>query len=371
METGVRALSLSTLIESYLSELLNQGATESTAKAYADRLRYWSDWLASTEIRLEAVTRDTIQQYLSDMRVKGFAPKYIRARLSVLKCFFGWLVDVKDLLPKDPTARVKAPKTPRRLPRFLDERDTEKLMDASRPGREQVVAELLYGSGIRAAEILAIDLEDLNLAGAEVLIRGKGGDEALQPISARAVEAIRRWLPERAMMITRQARRHAEAVAMRDAGKSFRAIAAAFGVSLPVAFKYVNEAPATKEEAALLVGRQGRLRVSQLRNVLVEIAERTDLARRVYPHLLRHCFATHLLNGGADLRAVQELMRHKRLETTEIYTHVSRKRLKEVYQRAHPRAGLQTSAPPLLDAGGSVGYRSPGESTGSAEGGRS
>lgn len=343
MESGLRVLSQATLIEEYLSEVANQGASESTVKAYDDRLRYWSDWLSSTGIALEAVTRDTIQQYLSDMRVRGFAPKYIRARFSVLKCFFGWLVDVKDALPKNPTARIKSPKCPRKLPRFLTEREATELMDAAQPGREAVIAELLYGSGIRAAELLDLNLEDLSLDSAEALIRGKGGDESLQPISARAVAAIKAWLPMRARMLAASEDRRLQATRLRASGLPYRAIAAQMGVSVPVAFKWATKAPSAPENA-LLIGRQGRIGQSCLKDILVEIAARTKIDKRIYPHLFRHSFATHLLNGGADLRAVQELMRHEQLATTQIYTHVSRNRLKEVYLRAHPRAGNNSNA---------------------------
>ncbi len=363
-------------MEEYLSELLNRNLSQATVRAYQDRLRYWQDWLRSTSIPLEAVTRDTIQQYLSDMRAqesapgKKIAPKYVSVRLSALKCFFSWLVDEKGTLDRNPAARIRAPKIPRRLPRVLDEGDAEKVMNAALAPRERVITELLYGSGVRAEELLSVDVQDVNLAGAEVLIRGKGGDESLQPISAQAVQAIRDWLPERARMLEERSRNHAAAAELRTRGLSFREMARELGVSLPVVFKYLNQAPPARQEAALLLGRQGRLKKSQLRNVLSGIASRTDLQRSIYPHLLRHCFATHLLNGGADLRAVQELLRHKNLSTTQIYTHVSRKRLKEVYYSAHPRAALQTSAPPPpLDADGFAGYRSPRTPAGGTEGG--
>lgn len=340
---SIGALQQRALVEAYLSELANQGASESTVKTYDDRLRYWLDWLRAVEIPLEAVTRDTVQQYLSDMRVKGCAPKYVLARLSAVKGFFSWLVDVRELLPKNPCRAIKI-KIPRRLPRFLEEKQALELMNAAAPGRERVICELLYGSGIRRAELLAINLKDLNLDGAEVLIRGKGGDEALQPMSQRAVAAIREYLPMREELLTGMSKRRALAAELKAQGKSFREIAAAMKVSVPVAFKMVAK-PAADGSAptdALLIGRQGRLKASHLLNILKGIAARTSIDKSVYPHLLRHCFATHLLNGGANLREVQELMRHKKLGTTEIYTHVSRTALKEAFRRAHPRGEINS-----------------------------
>lgn len=361
LEPGLRTLSCSVLVEEYLSELLNQQLSPATAKAYQDRLRYWQEWLTATGISLEQVTRDTIQQYISDMRTqeirrgKRCSPKYISVRVSALKCFLSWLADEKEILQKNPAARIRSPKVPRRLPRFLEESDAEKVMNAATDARERVITEMLYGSGFRSSELLGIDIQDVNLAGAETLIRGKGGDEALQPISHLAVQAIRDWLPERARMLSAQHDKHAAAVALRNQGKSFREIAQALNVSVPVAFKYATRPALAREDAALLISRQGRLKKSHLRNILTKIASRTDLDRSVYPHLLRHSFATHLLNGGADLRAVQELLRHDNLSTTQIYTHVSRKRLKEVYYLAHPRASSQG-----LAVQQNAGYRNDG-----------
>lgn len=364
MESGVASLALGPLIEEFLSDLLNRGGSEASAKAYQERLTYWGDWLKSTGIELAGVTRDTLQQHLSDLRVTEYKPgkkytaKYISVRLSAIKCFFSWLVDERELLAKNPAAKIRSIRVPRRLPRVLEETDTVKVLEAAQPGRERVITELLYGSGIRAAELLRINLEDLNLAGAEVLIHGKGGDEDYQPISLPAVEAIVEWLPMREKQLHERRARHLEVAELRARGLSFRAIAASLNLSLPVVFRYAKPAPPPEQEPALLLGRQGRLKRSRLQDLVAAIAARTDLDKRVYPHLLRHCFATHLLNGGADLRAVQELLRHKKLSTTQIYTHVSNKRLKEVYYRAHPRAGLQTSAN-RLDVPPGAGYVSP------------
>jgi site-specific recombinase XerD len=345
---GVRSRPLSLAVEGekYLTELANLGRERSTLKTYRDRLRWFEEWLVAVEIGWAEVTRETVHQFLSDKREQGWDPRSLRAQVSVLKGFYGWLVDAVELLPKNPLASFKGMKVPKRLPRVLHETEAAKVTDAGRTPRERVILELLYGSGIRAGELLALKVEDLQLASAEVMIMGKGDVERLQPISARAVAAIRDWLPERARILAEPLEKHRQAVALQAQGMSFRAIAAAMGVSVPVAFKYVKRPPPVGKVAELLIGRQGPLKNSMLREILVEVAQRTDVDRRVYPHLFRHSFATHLLNGGADLRAVQELMGHANLGTTQIYTHVSRKRLREVYDRAHPRAGASDAPQP-------------------------
>lgn len=361
MESGLRVSSQRALIEEFLTEVANQGASASTVKAYDDRLRYWIDWLSAVGIPLLDVTRATIQQHLSDLRAGGAAPKYIYTRFSAIRCLYGWLVDVKEVMAKDPTRRIKAPKVPRRLPRFLTEPEAQLLTNAAQPGREAVAAELLYGSGFRASELVGINLEDLYLDSSEILVRSKGGDEDLQPISWRAVQAIRAWLPMREALLSEGRRKHELGVQLRAAGKSYRAIAAEMGVSIPVAYKWTNSPPAETKQNALLIGREGRLSTSTLRSMLVEIAARTPIDKRVYPHLLRHSFATHLLNGGADLRAVQELLRHEQISTSQIYTHVSKVRLKEVYRQTHPRAGgpIPGVEDPGPRAGGHPGPMSP------------
>lgn len=298
------------------------------------------------EIGWADVTRDTVHQFLSDKRAHGWDAKSCRSEVSALKGFYSWLADEVGLIAKNPLGSFRFMKVPKKLPRFLHETEAQKIADAARTPRERVILELLYGSGIRAAELLALKVDDLQLAGAEVLIMGKGEKERLQPISVRAVAAIRDWIPERARIMAEPGLKYAQAVALQAQGMSYRAIAAAMGVSVPVAFKHATRPPAAGKVEHLLIGRQGPLKKSMLREILVEVAKRTDVDRRVYPHLFRHSFATHLLNGGADLKAVQELMGHANLETTGIYTHVSRKRLREVYDRAHPRAGPTGGEPP-------------------------
>ncbi len=257
--------------------------------------------------------------------------------MSVLKGFFSWLADEISAIPKNPLARFRRIKVPKLLPRFLEVDEARKLMEATRTPRERVILELLYGSGIRAAELLGLTVDALLLDSGLVRIMGKGSKERLQPLSSFAVAALREWLPARAEALAGAARVHAEALRLKTEGKSIREIGAALGVSGPTAFKYVSR-PAPKKTDALFPGRQGPLKKSMLRKIVTDVAGRTDVDRRVYPHLLRHSFATHLLNDGADLRSVQELLGHANLATTQIYTHVSRARLVDVYKRCHPRS---------------------------------
>lgn len=305
--TGSRPLTVAAWAEAYLTELLNHGREESTAKAYRDRLGWFGEWLAAVDVRLEEVTRDTVEQWISDMRARGISPKHRANCVGAVRCFFSWLADERGALPRNPLARFRPMKIPKKLPQVLEVSDVLRLIDAARTPRERVIVELFYGSGIRKAELLGLDLPDVDLAGERVLIRGKGGRERYQPISPQAAAAIREWLPLRAEILQRRKRGRLD---------------------------------------ALLVTREGRIGRQTILNTVHQLAERAGLDRRVYPHLLRHCFATHLLNGGANLRQVQELMGHARLGTTEIYTHVARGEAEGAYRRAHPRAAMAPGAAP-------------------------
>lgn len=333
-----RPLSLAVEGERYLTELANHGREESTLQTYRHRLRWFGAWLSSIGVELEAVTRDTLHQYLSDLRMQGWAAKSLRDQVAVLRGFYSWLADEVGLIQKSPLARFRAIKVPKRLPRFLEEAEAAAIADAARTPRERVVLELLYGSGVRAAELLTLKLEDVHLDSLQVLVMGKGEKERLQPISGRAAAAIRDWLPERARILAEPAEKHEMAARLQAEGLSFRAIARAMGVSVPVAYKYAQRRPPPAAAPELLVGRQGAICGSTLRAIVAEVAARTTVDRRVYPHLLRHSFATHLLNGGANLREVQELLGHEHLSTTQAYTHVAKGRLVEAYRKAHPRA---------------------------------
>jgi site-specific recombinase XerD len=349
-----RPLSLAVEGEKFLTERANMGLERSTIKTYRDRLRWFDEWLKAVEIGWADVTRETVHQFLSDMRALGWDPRSCRAEISVLRLIYTWMADEVDppLISRNPIVGFRRMKVPKRLPRILHEQEAMKIADAARTPRERVILELLYGSGVRAGELLALKLEDLQLANGAVMVMGKGDKERLQPISEQAIAAIREWLPERARLLEEPWEKHRRAVELQSQGLSYRAIAAAMDVSVPVAFKYVKRPPKVHKLNELLIGRQGPLKKSMLAKILVEVAMRTDVDTRVYPHLFRHSFATHLLNGGADLRAVQKLLGHESLMTTQIYTHVSQKRLREVYDRAHPRAVAPRRPEPPISCDG-------------------
>jgi site-specific recombinase XerD len=299
--------------EQFLEELLNHGRSELTVKIYRYRLRYFDDWRTSVGIHLEAVTRGNIEAWISQMRGRSLSLKSIRDWVGAVRCFYEWLTDL-DFLPKNPLARLKPIKVPRKVPQVLPINAIEALLKATKTTRERVIIEVLYGSGLRASELLGIRVQDLDLDSSQVLVHGKGNKERLQPLSPGAVQAIRTWLEERAVILKRTGR---------------------------------------ESERALFIGRKGRLHKSHLRNIVKALAVRAGIDTRVYPHLFRHSFATHLLEGGADLRYVQELMGHDSVGTTQIYTHVALGQLRKVYASAHPRAGLRFGSPvdaPILCA---------------------
>jgi integrase/recombinase XerC len=258
------------------------------------------------------VDRRMLRRYLAYLDTRGYARRTIARKASVLRRYFDWLRR-NGLIERDPTVGLSTPKGAARLPRVLRDGEITVLLDepparageasAAEKARDDAVLELLYGSGLRVSEVCSLRPGDVDLARARVTVWGKGGKQRTVPMSAPATEALRRVL---------------EVPAGRRPDRTED------DVEPPV-----NPAG----ERLVFANRRGRpLTPRDVRRIL----DRRS-ANPTHPHALRHTFATHLLDGGADLRAVQELLGHADLSTTQIYTHVSRERLQRVHRATHPR----------------------------------
>jgi integrase/recombinase XerC len=263
----------------------------------------------------DRVDRAALRAYLATLKGRGLDRASIERRLAGLRTFWRFL-RAHALAAHDPTRQVRAPSRRRPLPRFLRRDEAERLLESARldegpfPVRDRTVVELLYGAGLRVAEVGGLELGDLVPApeGLCVRVRGKGRNERLAPVGRRAAASIAEYVDgERAALLRR------------------------LGLDGP---------------PALLLNKHGaRLGVRGLSRVVVAVAVRAGLSW-VTPHTLRHTFATHLLENGADLRAIQELLGHASLSTTQVYAHVSAAHLVAVYARAHARAGPEGDAAP-------------------------
>lgn len=285
-------------LDDYLRSLTS--LSEHTVAAYGTDVRGFAAWCARSEIRTpEAVTRATVRRYLAHLTTRRYARRTLARKTAALRRYFRWAV-AAGVATVDPTAGVSVPAGDGRLPRVLDRRELSHLLDTPpnddepewRRRRDDAVLELLYGSGLRVAELCGLQMSSLQLRERAATVWGKGGKERRVPLSDPASDALRRWLDVR-----------------RDV--------------LP---------PSAGD---ILFGNE-RGKPLQPRDVRRIIDRRSSSP--THPHALRHSFATHLLDGGADLRAVQELLGHTDVATTQRYTHVSRERLSAVYRDTHPRA---------------------------------
>jgi integrase/recombinase XerC len=280
-------------------------AAPATVEAYRRDLAAFVTWAERLGLGSPGdVQRTTVRRYLAYLATRGFARRTIARRASALRRYFGWARRI-GAVTTDPTAGLSAPRGEARLPRVLHPDELRSLLDESSSGgpsgrdgardlRDTALLELLYGSGLRVAEAAALDVDDLDLAQGRVRVWGKGSKQRVVPLSEPAADALRRWLAD---------------------GRRELATDAS-----PAAAVFLN-----------LRGR--RLTPRDARRVLDRRA-----AAPTHPHALRHTFATHLLDGGADLRVVQELLGHADLATTQRYTHVSKERLRSVFDATHPRA---------------------------------
>ncbi|MBC7076572.1 MAG: tyrosine recombinase XerC [Syntrophomonadaceae bacterium] len=255
------------------------------------------------EIDKRLLNHRTVREYLADMQQKGVSRSTIARKLASLRTFVRYLCR-ENILEGNPITDVATPKKVKKLPNFLYPQEIELLMEApdistSLGKRDKAILETLYATGLRVSELVGIDLRDLDLSGEMVRVRGKGGKERVVPLGRQAQKAL---------------------------------------------FSYINGSrlylggKKGQGDSALFLNRFGkRLSTRGVRNILNKYMEAVSSNQRVSPHTIRHSFATHLLNRGADLRAVQELLGHVKLSTTQIYTHLTRENIKNVYNEKHPR----------------------------------
>jgi site-specific recombinase XerD len=283
-----------------------------------------------SKLRVGDLDAGSVRQFVTELNRAEQARASVARKLSGVRTFLRYLVR-EGLLPHDPSGAAVAPRRDRTVPRHLSEADMTALLDTPDPAtplgrRDRAMLELFYASGLRLSELVGLDLEDVHLPARMVRVLGKGGKERLLPFNRSTELALRRWLPDRDLI----RRAHAEPAAS----------------AIASARRRLGEARATGRGRADRGGREpvfvnargGRLTGRSIHRLVTRYVAQCSARTGISPHALRHSFATHLLQRGADLRAIQELLGHARLATTERYTHVDAARLRDVYQRAHPRA---------------------------------
>jgi len=294
--SGAKSLSVEVHGKRWITRLLNHGRTSETARTWAYILGYWEAWTSSVGIAIEAATRGDVEQWITEMRAGKLSSGTVRGRVSVVRNFYKWLAR-EGLMGSNPLEGLDPIKANRTLPRVLQDEEVRRFILATVTRRERAIAELFYATGCRRSELLGIRISDLNLVAREVLIHGKGGKDRVGLLTPSAVESLKAWLVDRAAMIANWK---------------------------------------TTDDGQLFISRQGPLKKSRLERIVKEISGRAGI--KCSAHGLRHSFATALLNGGADLMSVRDLLGHESVATTQIYTHVAMGRLREIYDRAHPRA---------------------------------
>jgi len=290
-------------VEGFLALLATRRAPK-TVEAYRRDLTALAAWF---DRPIEGITTEQLEAYLAELRATGLSPATIGRRVAAIRSFFRhqMLLGVRD---DNPAAELDLPRRRRTLPRTLSPAEAERLVEAAagttpRALRDRALVELLYGAGLRVSEAVGLQKSSIDLDARLVRCVGKGSKERVVPIGRQAVEALRRYLARGRPYLDARHR--------------------------PELFLNAKGGGLTRAGAFLI-----------LRNLAAKAGLEPE---RVHPHLLRHSFATHLLEGGADLRSVQEMLGHADLATTELYTHVSDRRRRELYFQAHPHARRKTN----------------------------
>jgi integrase/recombinase XerC len=288
--------------DDFVRHLRECNASAHTIKAYTGDLDAFAAYAGIRDWK--SIDHVTIRGFLSHLYDKGLSKTSVARALAAVRSLYRWLAQ-EGVVEQNPAKLVSTPRLPTKLPRVPTIEEVNSVLDgkmpevASFPERDRLLLELLYGCGIRNSELVGINLEDIRIANEAILIRGKGKKERYVPFGGSAREALERYLPWRQQLLS----------------------------------------TLKKGSPALLVNqRGGRLTTRSVGRIVKRIAVAKGLSPDVHPHTLRHAFGTHMLEEGADLRAIQELLGHERLATTQRYTQLSVKHIMGVYDQTHPRA---------------------------------
>lgn len=289
-------------VRKFLKSLRERNSSRHTIKAYTQDLECFAGYIGSRKLR--DIDHVAIRGFLSQLYEKGLSKTSVARSLAAIRSLYRWLAQ-EGKVEQNPAALVSTPKLPKKLPRVptLEEMNSVFRGDmpeiASFPERDRLMLELLYGCGIRNSELVGINVDDISENAEAILIRGKGKKERYVPFGDAVKSALKSYLPARQLVLSET----------------------------------------RKNTPALLINtRGGRLTTRSVGRIIKKIAVAKGLSPDVHPHTLRHAFGTHMLEEGADLRAIQELLGHERLSTTQRYTQLSMKHLLSVYDQTHPRA---------------------------------
>lgn len=311
-EAGAAGTRVDRRIDEFLSYLtFERGLSHHTVAAYRGDLATWRSFCSLARVDAEAPRPEDVTEYLDRLRAgkkpapRPYRPSSVARMLVSVRAFYRWLAR-EGYAATDPTAQVGVPKKPRALPQAVPQDDVAKLVELPRRDllgrRDRAILEALYGTGVRISELVALDVDDLDLEGGSILVRsGKGSKARTLPMGRAARRAVDEYLSlSRPELLAKSVESASPAVFLNHRGRR--------------------------------LSRQGCWKI------LKRYARAAGLENRVSPHTLRHSFATHMLDAGADIRVVQELLGHASLSTTQVYTLVSDRRLREVYLASHPRA---------------------------------
>jgi len=290
-------------IARFIRALQERNASIHTIKAYRTDLAQFSEYIGPQSWR--DIDHVLIRGYLANLYERGLSKTSVARGLAALRSLYRWLAQEGEV-EQNPAALVATPKLPKKLPRVPTIEEVNTVLDSEMPEcsafseRDQVILELLYGCGIRNSELIGINLDDIRWSNEVVLVRGKGRKERYVPFGESAKAAVHDYLPARQRVL--------------------------------------GETKRISERALLINLRGARLTTRSVGRIVKQIAVARGLSPDVHPHTLRHAFGTHMLEEGADLRAIQEMLGHERLSTTQRYTQLTVKHVMEVYDKTHPHA---------------------------------